>query len=82
MSRLWATKLSSTLVFISFLGNKDKISKSALEDNVFWFQIDCTAGISGAISHPLSELAFHMSKSKVSSRPATLVVKLLPLKAV
>jgi hypothetical protein len=27
-------------------------------------------------------LGFHMSKSKVSSRPTTLVVKLLPLKSV
>jgi hypothetical protein len=27
VSRLCATKLSSTLVFISFLGNEDKISK-------------------------------------------------------
>jgi hypothetical protein len=26
--------------------------------------------------------AFHMSKSKLSSRPTTLVVKLLPLEAV
>jgi hypothetical protein len=50
VSRLCATKLTSTLVFISFLGNEDKISKSALEDNLFWFQTDCAAGISGAIS--------------------------------
>jgi hypothetical protein len=35
VSRLRATKLCSTFVFISFLGNEDKISKSALEDNVF-----------------------------------------------
>jgi hypothetical protein len=50
VSRLCATKLSSTLVCISFLGNEDKISKSALEDNLFWFQTDCAAEISGAIS--------------------------------
>jgi hypothetical protein len=48
--RLCATKLSSTLVFISFLKNEAKISKSALEDNQFWFRTDCAAGISGAIS--------------------------------
>jgi hypothetical protein len=29
VSRLCVTKLSSTLVFISFLKNEDKISKSA-----------------------------------------------------
>jgi hypothetical protein len=46
VSRLCATKLSSTLVFISFLRNEDKISKSALEDNLFWFRTDCAAGIS------------------------------------
>jgi hypothetical protein len=50
VSRLCATKLSSTFVFISFLGNEDKISKSALEDYLFWFRTDCTAGISGAMS--------------------------------
>jgi hypothetical protein len=33
--RLCVTKLSSTFVFISFLENEDKISKSALEDNLF-----------------------------------------------
>jgi hypothetical protein len=49
--RLCATKLFSTLVFISFLENEDKISKLALEDNLFWYRTDCTAGISGAISH-------------------------------
>jgi hypothetical protein len=37
-------------VFISFLWNKDKISKSALEDNLFWFRTHCAAGISGDIS--------------------------------
>jgi hypothetical protein len=35
VSRLCATKLSSTLVFISFLRTEDKIFKSALEDNMF-----------------------------------------------
>jgi hypothetical protein len=35
VSRLCATKLTSTLVFIYFLGNEDKIFKSALEDNLF-----------------------------------------------
>jgi hypothetical protein len=49
VSRLCATNLSSTLLFSSFLGNEDKISKSALEDNLFWFRTDYTAGISGAI---------------------------------
>jgi hypothetical protein len=53
VSRLCATKLSSTLVLIYFLGNEDKISKSALEDNPFWFQTDCAIGISGDIS-PIS----------------------------
>jgi hypothetical protein len=48
--RLCATKLSSTLVFISFLKNEYKVSKSALEDNLFWFRTDCAAGILGAIS--------------------------------
>jgi hypothetical protein len=47
---LCATKLSSTLVFIYFLGHEDKISKSALEDNLFWFRTDCAIGISGVIS--------------------------------
>jgi hypothetical protein len=49
VSRLCATKLSSTLVFVSFLGNEDKISKLALEDNLLWFRTDCTAGILWAI---------------------------------
>jgi hypothetical protein len=53
VSRLCSTKLSSTLVFISFLRNEDKIFKLALEDNLFWFQTDCATGISGAIS-PIS----------------------------
>jgi hypothetical protein len=48
--RLCAMKLSSTLVFISFLKNEDKISKSALKDNLFWFRTDYVAGISGVIS--------------------------------
>jgi hypothetical protein len=57
LSRLCATKLSSTLAFISFPGNEDKISKSALEDNLFWSRTDCVAGISGPyLLAPLSEL--------------------------
>jgi hypothetical protein len=35
VSWLYGTKFPPTVVFISFLGNKDKISKSALEDNLF-----------------------------------------------
>jgi hypothetical protein len=49
VSRLCVTKLSSTLELISFLGNEDKISKSALEDNLFWFQTDYAARILGVI---------------------------------
>jgi hypothetical protein len=57
VSRLCATKLSSTFIFISFLGNEDKISKSALEDNLFRFRTDCAAGISGPyLLAPLFEL--------------------------
>jgi hypothetical protein len=37
VSWLYGTKFPPTLVFISFLGNEDKISKLALEDNLFWF---------------------------------------------
>jgi hypothetical protein len=57
MSRLCATKLSSTLVLVYFFGNEDKISKSALKDILFWFRTDCTAGISGALS-PSSLIRF------------------------
>jgi hypothetical protein len=32
--RLYSTKFPSTLVFISFLGNEDKISKLAWEDHL------------------------------------------------
>jgi hypothetical protein len=57
VSKLCAMKLSSTLVLISFLKKEDKISKSALEDNLFWFRTDCRAGISGLyLLAPLSEL--------------------------
>jgi hypothetical protein len=35
VSWLYGTKFPPTLVFISFFGNEDKISKSALEDNLF-----------------------------------------------
>jgi hypothetical protein len=34
VSWLYGTKFPPTLVFIAFLGNEDKISKSALEDNL------------------------------------------------
>jgi hypothetical protein len=50
VSWLYGTKFPPTLVFISFFGNEDKIFKSALEDNLFWFQTDCAAGISRVIS--------------------------------
>jgi hypothetical protein len=43
-------KLSPTLVFIGFLGNEDKIPKTAPEDNLSDFGLVCAAGISGAIS--------------------------------
>jgi hypothetical protein len=35
VSWLYGTKFPPILVFISFFGNEDKISKSALEDNLF-----------------------------------------------
>jgi hypothetical protein len=35
VSWLYGTKFHPILVLISFLGNEDKISKSALEDNLF-----------------------------------------------
>jgi hypothetical protein len=50
VSMLCAMKLSSTLVFISFHWNEDKISKSALEDDLFSFRTHCTAEISEVIS--------------------------------
>jgi hypothetical protein len=50
VSWLYGTKFPPTLVFIAFLGNEDKIFKSALEDNLFWFQTDCATGISGVMS--------------------------------
>jgi hypothetical protein len=50
VSWLYGIKFPPTLVFISFFGNEGKISKSALEDNVFWFQTDCAAWISRVIS--------------------------------
>jgi hypothetical protein len=57
VSRLCATKLSSSLVFISFLGNEDKISKSALKDNLFWFRTDCQQRFRRPyLLSPLSEL--------------------------
>jgi hypothetical protein len=45
-----ATKLSSTLVLISFLQNEDKIPKTASKDNLSDFGPVYAAGISGAIS--------------------------------
>jgi hypothetical protein len=50
VSRLCATKLYSTLVFIAFLGNEDKIPKTASEDNLSDFGLVYAAGILGAIS--------------------------------
>jgi hypothetical protein len=50
MSWLYGTKFPSTLVFIGFLGNKYKISKSVMEDNLFWFRTDCAAGILRVVS--------------------------------
>jgi hypothetical protein len=84
VSWFYGTKFPPTLVFIAFLGNEDKISKSALENNMFWFRTDCATEISGGhISQLLSpNWAFHMSNSKVSSRPTTLVVKLFLLEAI
>jgi hypothetical protein len=57
VSRLCATKLSSTLVFILFLGNEDKISKSALEDISSHFGRTAQLGFRGPyLLAPLSEL--------------------------
>jgi hypothetical protein len=50
MSRFCATKLSPTLVFIGFLGNEEKIPKTASYYNLWGFVFVCAAGISGAIS--------------------------------
>jgi hypothetical protein len=50
VSWLYGMKFPQSLVFIAFLGNENKISKSALEDNLFWFRTDCAEGISEAIS--------------------------------
>jgi hypothetical protein len=50
LSRLCATKLSPTLVFIGFLGNQDKIPKTASEYNLSDFRLVCATGILGAIS--------------------------------
>jgi hypothetical protein len=49
VSRLCGTKLSSTLVFIAFLGNENKIPKTASEDNLSDFRLVYTVGISGGI---------------------------------
>jgi hypothetical protein len=45
VSRLWATKLCSNLVLIAFLGNEDKIVKTASEDNLSDFGLVCATGI-------------------------------------
>jgi hypothetical protein len=50
VSKLCGTKLSSTLVFIGFLGDEDKTPKMASEDNLSDFGLVYAAGISGAIS--------------------------------
>jgi hypothetical protein len=50
VSRLYATKLSSTVVFIAFLENEDNIPKTVSEDNVSDFRLVYAAGISGSIS--------------------------------
>ena len=50
VSILRATKLSPNLVFIALLGNKDKIPKTASDENLSDFGLVCAAGISGAIS--------------------------------
>jgi hypothetical protein len=50
VSWLYRTKFPPIVVFIAFLGKEYKISKSALEDNLFWFRTDYAAGISGVIS--------------------------------
>jgi hypothetical protein len=80
---VYGTKFPPTLVFIAFLGNEDKIFKSALKDNVSDFGLVCAVGISGSYLLALDpNWVFQMSKSKVSSRPTTLVVKLLPLEVI
>jgi hypothetical protein len=49
VSSLCAMKLSSTLIFIAFLGNKDKVPKTASEDNLSDFRLVCTVGTLGVI---------------------------------
>jgi hypothetical protein len=57
VSRLCATELSSTLVFISFLRNEDKILKTALEDNLSDFGLTAQQGFRRPyLLAPLSEL--------------------------
>jgi hypothetical protein len=48
VSTLCGTKLYSTLVFIGFLGNKDKIPKMVSQDNLSDFGLVCIASILGA----------------------------------
>jgi hypothetical protein len=50
VSKLCGTKISSTLVFIGFLGNEDKIPKMASQDNLSDFRLVCAVGISGTKS--------------------------------
>jgi hypothetical protein len=83
VSRLCATKLSSTLVFITFLENEYKIPKQPRR--IIYLISDFSAQLAFRgpyLLAPWSELTFHMSKLKISSRPTNLVVKLLPLEGV
>jgi hypothetical protein len=74
--QLWYTLVS--------LKTKIRSPKIALEDNLSDFGLVCAAGISGDhISYLLDpNWAFHMSKSKLSSRRTTLVFKFLALESV
>jgi hypothetical protein len=57
VSRLCATKLPPTLVFIDFFRNKDKIPKTALEDNLSDFGLTAQQGFREPyLLPPLSEL--------------------------
>jgi hypothetical protein len=84
VSWLYGTEFPPTLVFITFLGNEYKISKSALEDNLFWFRTDCAAGFSRVISpSALTRIGTSTCPNKRYSRGfTTLVVKVLSLEAV
>jgi hypothetical protein len=41
-------EISSNFGIHYFPWNEDKISKSALEDNLFWFRTNCTTGFWGS----------------------------------